>query len=177
MCTYCAAGKFSGATGATSDTTCVDCVAGKYSTTIGATTVDTCDGICPFRTFSTGGAGTSDCTPCDPDSAPLVAEGATSCPQCPNGLVSESGLNCVLGTACASDEYEEGGDCKPCNNFISGLIVACSLMSFVGTTFYVNKVATSRVKMVRLKVLSTFFQVQELTTLIDIAWPKVRSTL
>lgn len=27
--------------------------------------------------------------------------------------------------------------------------------------------------MVRLKVLSTFFQVQELTTLIDISWPKI----
>jgi hypothetical protein len=30
-------------------------------------------------------------------------------------LISESGVNCVLGTACAPDEYEEGEDCKACN--------------------------------------------------------------
>ena len=66
-------------------------------------------------------------------------------------------MNCAVGTACAPDEYKEGGDCKACNNYVSGLMIAVSFLSFIAVTYYVEQVSTSRSKMVRLKVLSTFF--------------------
>jgi hypothetical protein len=129
---------------------------------------------CPLRTYSNAeGADNADfCLSCAKDSAPLVEQGATSCTQCPNGLISVSGIRCFLGTVCKEGEYKDGGDCKKCNDFFSFLVLGFCLISLLALGFYVKHISMSRTKMLRVKVLSTFFQIAELTTMIEISWPK-----
>jgi hypothetical protein len=76
----CAAGKYSIATGATSEDTCAPCAAGKYSIATGATSEDTC-APCAADRFSTAGASACLC----PDGQDAVDASAACVP-------------CVVGT-------------------------------------------------------------------------------
>ena len=55
---------------------------------------------------------------------------------------------------------------------MSTFLILGSALSFIGATYYVEKIATSRQQMMRLRVLATLFQTAELTTLVKIPWPK-----
>lgn len=87
--------------------------------------------------------------------------------------MAKSGINCVVGTVCAEDEYEENGDCKECSEAFSAIFMGGSLMSFLLVALYIRHIHTSRTKMIRVKVLSTFFQVSDLTTMTNIQWPSI----
>ena len=47
------------------------------------------------------------------------------------------------------------------------------MLSFVAAAYAVNVLASIRHQMIRIKVLSTFFQTAQLTTLIKIKWPTI----
>lgn len=47
-----------------------------------------------------------------------------------------------------------------------------SLLSYLLVAWHAEIIATDRKKMIRLRVISTFFQTSELTTLIQLSWPK-----
>jgi hypothetical protein len=55
---------------------------------------------------------------------------------------------------------------------MSTVLVVLSVLSFPIATWYLETIATSRQKMMRLRVLATYFQTDELATLIKINWPK-----
>ncbi|GMI02902.1 hypothetical protein TrVE_jg11450 [Triparma verrucosa] len=99
----------------------------------------------------------------------------TSCTPCPQGLTNDDGLCAVL--SCKTDEFNNAGKCEKCNNTVSIFIIVGSILSFTLVTFYVDKLASGtskgRQKMIRLKVLATFFQTSELTTMVKISWPTI----
>jgi len=80
-CLNCDAGKYSTATGATSDATCQNCNAGKYSTATGATSDATCQN-CAAGRFQ-GSTGQLSCSTCA--LGHVSTAGASSCTACPVG--------------------------------------------------------------------------------------------
>ena len=74
---------------------------------------------------------------------------------------------------CFNDKYDNNGVCTECDNFASMIILSGSFLSFALVGWYSSFVASNRAKMMRLRVVTTFFQIAELTTLIQIAWPEI----
>jgi len=74
---------------------------------------------------------------------------------------------------CASDEYLSDETCVKCNNVASVAIVAVSFISFVAVTLFMKDKVTKKSTMVEIKNVTTFFQCAQLTTLVDIPWPKI----
>ena len=108
---------------------------------------------------------------------------------CERGLISEEGSSvcsgcgerevpsldqsrCTASVVCPDGKFlSTEGICKDCDNTFSFLYVAGSLLSFVLLSYYVSKMASLRHQMVRVKVLSTFYQCAQLTTTVKIPWP------
>jgi hypothetical protein len=173
-CHACEAGKY--AVQAKS-TNCQNCTAGKYSSIIAATSEDTCKS-CVFRTFSsTIAANSSDsCLPCEKDSAPLVTEGATTCPKCPSGEVSSSRQTCQEGGArvCKENEYLDQSKCHMCNTNHNIMVLCYFIISLLGVALFIVHVSQSHTYIHSIKTLTTFFQNCEAATLIDLrpnSWP------
>jgi len=99
-CQDCNAGKYSGATGATSQSTCKDCSAGKYSSATGAMSNATCQD-CGAGKYSSAAGATSDaiCSDCNAGKYSSAA-GATSeatCQDCVAGKYVDkiASLSCI----------------------------------------------------------------------------------
>jgi len=125
-CTQCVAGKYSGASGATSSGTCDDCSAGTYSAVTGATQSSTCT-LCGLGKFSaaTGATSVNTCAPCPTNSttttmgndaitdclcaAGYKADAATNtCHSCQPGYYKVGTSNVGSGsqcTACGGGKY------------------------------------------------------------------------
>jgi hypothetical protein len=56
---------------------------------------------------------------------------------------------------------------------MSSLLLAGSFLSFAFVAWYADMIAADRKKMMRLRIISNFFQVAELTTLIQLSWPDI----
>ena len=80
---------------------------------------------------------------------------------------------CVMSILCQEDEFVKGEVCVACNNLNSFLYVVATMLSFVAATYAVNQLASIRHQMIRIKVLSTFYQAAQLTTMIKIEWPAI----
>ncbi|GMH82895.1 hypothetical protein TL16_g09417 [Triparma laevis f. inornata] len=164
-CKLCEAGK-AGKDGARS---CKSCAAGTYSADDGAGECENCIA----GTFSTEVEATSDstCTMCREGTSTSGNSGASGCSRCWLSLTSEDRATC-LHRRCEDHEYNNGGKCEKCSYFASALLLLMSLLSFLLVAWHAEIIATDRKKMIRLRVISTFFQTSELTTLIQLSWPK-----
>ena len=175
-CSICGAGTYSFPCSASYTT----CSTGKYlsdaSTSAAAHDDESdCTGLCLVGKSTNGPSDAdcdmaSDCKPCLKGSSTLGLAGAP-CVLCPNGLTSEDHTTC-LNRQCKKDEFNNDGTYEKCNNTMSVILVAGSALSFLLAIWYVEKIATSRQKTMRFRVLATFFQTAELTTLVKISWPK-----
>ena len=171
-CAPCQGGSYSGGDGG-----CVFCPTGRFSKSIEAKSINTC---LPCEAGKTSDIGAFNCSKCE-----------------------SSNSTCSSTRNCFADEYNNNGQCTNCNKIASMVILAGSFMSFAVVGFYSVSVespsartkvladtisnlsllvrhlslqsfiASNRAKMMRLKVLTTFFQTVELTTLIRIPWPKI----
>ena len=56
---------------------------------------------------------------------------------------------------------------------MSIILIVASFISFVAITYFVQDKVTDKATMIEIKVIVTFFQVAQLTTLVDIPWPKI----
>ncbi|GMH89491.1 hypothetical protein TL16_g11473 [Triparma laevis f. inornata] len=165
-CATCPAGKFNDA----KNRACESCAPGHYSHEEGRTT--TCD-ACKSGKI-TAGSGESSCEACPPSSSTLGVDGASKCASCPFGLVTEDGGHCIYGK-CEPGEFNDGeGKCEECKIMPSALTIFYSLVTFYLVCRYVGKIKTGnegRQSMVKMKVVTTFFQIAEITMMTRISWP------
>ncbi|GMH93943.1 hypothetical protein TrST_g2597, partial [Triparma strigata] len=189
VCDICIAGKYAARTdeGVLKKNTgvlmeaCDDCPSGKWSDTEGATALGTC-ALC--------GLGTSTWTRDigrRPDYAnPIVTEingedvelrsftGAASLDDC--YICTDEGLSSSIDKQmckiCGAGEFSDGKECQKCKTGGAWVFIFLSFCSFGFVAWYVDKISASRQRMMRLKVLTTFFQTVELTIAIKIGWPK-----
>ena len=79
----------------------------------------------------------------------------------------------MMGSAnCTKDEVFDGIGCEKCSDYSSPAVIAFTLLLTLFAGWYVDKIFASRQRMIRLKVMSTFFQTAELTAAIRIKWPQ-----
>ncbi|GMH79835.1 hypothetical protein TrLO_g11824 [Triparma laevis f. longispina] len=73
--------------------------------------------------------------------------------------------------------FNNNRKCKKCNVIVSILVIVGSHLTFLFAARYVGKIASGTSvgfqKMIRLKILSTFFQTSEITTMVKISWPSI----
>ena len=81
--------------------------------------------------------------------------------------------SCRLPIVCENNEYLSDETCVACDNVMSILLVATSLLSFIAITYYMQDKVTDKATMIEVKSIATFFQCAQLTTLVDIPWPKI----
>ncbi|GMH91030.1 hypothetical protein TrVE_jg5013 [Triparma verrucosa] len=129
---------------------CSSCPAGHYSSATGATSSNTCQACEAGKASSSRGAPSE-----------------SSCELCGPGL-SSNGAICKI---CDADEFSDGKTCHKCDSNSSWVIIVLSILSFLVVGWYVGRISASRQRMIRLKVITTFFQTAELTTAIKIGWP------
>jgi len=114
-----------------------------------------------------------DCTACLQGTYTAAAATAT-CTACPAGTIPFADRRgCKALLKCENNEYLSDETCVTCNNNMSILLVILSFLSFVAITYYMKDKVTNKATMIQVKCLVTFFQVAQLTTLVDIAWPKI----
>jgi len=78
-----------------------------------------------------------------------------------------------MSILCSEDEFVKGDTCVPCNDRNSVIYIGLTMASFVGGAHVVKDIASIRHQMVRVKVLSTFYQTAQLTTMVKIQWPTI----
>ena len=110
---------------------------------------------------------------CEEGKVKPSVSGATACIECGEREVpSLDQTRCTASVVCPDGKFlSTDGYCKDCDNTFSFLYVVGSLLSFVLLSYYVAKMASLRHQMVRVKVLSTFYQCAQLTTSVKIPWP------
>ena len=86
--------------------------------------------------------------------------------KCPAGYSSDGEFGCVLCDG--ADEFESEGECIECNLIGNVLIVVFTVATFA---FGSMQLTTSTQLLIFVKILSTFCQCCQLTTLINIEWP------
>ncbi|GMI33404.1 hypothetical protein TeGR_g9550 [Tetraparma gracilis] len=92
-----------------------------------------------------------------------------------------SGCKALL--LCADDEFLSSEDsseeqvCVKCDNLTSIAMVVGSFLTFVAITYYVSDKVTIKSTMVQIKGMTTYFQCAQLTTLVDIPWPRIALVL
>ncbi|GMI29732.1 hypothetical protein TeGR_g12729, partial [Tetraparma gracilis] len=164
-CQLCEVGKASATPAATSAAACEECVAGKYSDTTGVVTCTNCTSISLPAASAPGSTSSSDC----------------ACPAGETPLADLSGCKALL--LCADDEFlsSEGSSeeqvCVKCDNLTSIAMVVGSFLTFVAITYYVSDKVTIKSTMVQVKGMTTYFQCAQLTTLVDIQWPRIALVL
>jgi len=72
---------------------------------------------------------------------------------------------------CCAGQYRANGECETCDKSSTIAFLVLRIVGFVAATLYVSSKAHHQQQMVRIKVLSNFFQVSELTTMVRIPWP------
>ena len=165
-CIQCAAGTF-----LSSEGSCQNCTAGRYSDVLGATSENVCL-MCATGKISTESS--VSCMRCPKGSTTLGAKGKDYCTRCDQGLVSDDGKSCLV-RICKSYQYNNNGVCADCDNTISACLMIGSFITFGLAAWYSTFIASDRKKMMRLKIVSTFFQLAELTTLVSVTWPSIVS--
>ncbi|GMH86623.1 hypothetical protein TrST_g13909 [Triparma strigata] len=186
-CLACEAGKASSTTGATSESmclsceagtyataasaSCTSCEAGRYSSAPSATSSDTCLACEAEKASSTSGS-TSESTCKSCAEGKISKPHATTCTPCIGGLTRDDQTACEI-VQCNPTQFNNNGYCQDCDNKMSIILLAGSFLSFAVVAWHANIIAADRKKMMRLRVVSTFFQTAELTTLIQVAWPVI----
>jgi len=181
-CTACGAGKKIVDQSKGSETfACASCQLGKYSKVSASTSCDDCE---PGKSTSSEGSAT--CEVCE--DGKITATPGKLCQQCPDEHVSKFACNVLPTTCdtcpedetnseqsecfrCKEGEYKSGGGCKKCNQV--GIIISLvfCLVVFTVATLYVSSKSHHQEQMIRIKVISNFFQVSELTTMVSLPWP------
>lgn len=171
-CKICPSGKFSDSIGPRA---CTPCPLGYYSETRAeGVTTSPCTACKPGTYTST--LGEFSCTKCPQGASTEGFEGyPQECKICPLGLVTDEEA-CAI-EVCLSNEYSNNGTCEKCDTVMSTLVIFGSLLTFLVAAQYVKKIAggtsDGRQKMIRLKILSTFLQTTEITTMVKISWPSI----
>ncbi|GMH71570.1 hypothetical protein TrLO_g7619, partial [Triparma laevis f. longispina] len=182
-CNLCTAGKY----GVKKDTgvlkeACEDCDAGKWSDIRGAIAKGICQncehGTSTWTRGDVPDTGTNIIVEVNGDqivtNSFTGAKNAGECYQCYLEDLSAgkgAGGNQIC-KICGSDEFSDGRVCQKCQTDGAWVFLFLSLLSFAAVAWYVDKVSANRQRMMRLKVLTTFFQTVELTAAIDVGWPK-----
>ncbi|GMI51892.1 hypothetical protein TeGR_g3163, partial [Tetraparma gracilis] len=63
--------------------------------------------------------------------------------------------------------------CEKCNNTMSFALVGVSLLSFVAIIYVVDLRSQQQGTMIGIKSITAFYQSAQLTTLVNIPWPKI----
>jgi len=198
-CLACALGKWSDTVGASAESTCVNCLEGTYNDQTASTSIAACLDCGSGRYSIAGQAATSSsvCVACL-EGTYNDQTGAYTCIGCPIGRYSSaisaiSASNCTscgsgyttatIATTtfddclqeiviCQEGEFVSEGACKACNDLGSYALIAISITSFGLGALFVQKMSADRQQLLLMKVFSTFCQCCQLTTLIEIKWPR-----
>ena len=170
-CTSCKSGTMTASTGSTSASQCI-CDKGYY---LDGSSCTSCGS--GFTTTSIGSTLSSQCFEMCPSPPECVCDvgtylNGTSCEICPSRTrTHRTGslyIDDCITVGCEEGMFLSEGKCKSCSNMGSYLFIAFSLFSFLAGALYVRKMSANRQQLLLMKVISTFFQCCQLTTLIDI---------
>ncbi|GMH89013.1 hypothetical protein TL16_g11331 [Triparma laevis f. inornata] len=179
-CVNCAAGTYIGVNATDStlhdeEADCLPCPAGKQVTSTGALDCNQC-GAGSYKEA----ASDLPCNLCKAGKASKKVGSVSQddCRKCDNSLVQyddleDKGLTSCKTINCKKGEYLSDQGCRECNIIFSVCVCVGGAALLLFACVYVEKVATERMKLLQLKILSTFFQTSELTTHINIQWPKI----
>ncbi|GMI37442.1 hypothetical protein TeGR_g11541 [Tetraparma gracilis] len=161
---------------------CIECEAGKYFVTENA--IDKCWN-CPRGKIAPE-SGAVLCSPCPTGKRAISKTRCEPCPwgrnlvdgvcECGRGEVAwgpENSFCKPLLTCDGMSEYLDGEVCKKCNVNVSLLKLFLSVLSFVALVYYIKDKVKHKASMVGVKCTTTFVQCAQLTTLIDIPWPRI----
>ncbi|GMH87558.1 hypothetical protein TrST_g5970 [Triparma strigata] len=179
-CVDCAVGRYISANATAAEEhdeqeDCLPCPAGKQAQSAGS---EVCT-QCPAGSYKEEAFG----EPCDlckagKASKKVGSQSRGDCANCDDSLVQydkliDVGMVSCKTINCEKGEYLSDTGCKECNIAFSVSVCVGGVVLLLLACFYVEKVATERMKLLQLKILSTFFQTSELTTHINIQWPTI----
>ena len=117
---------------------------------------------------------------CPPNNFLAVSKNLTSCTPCVPSYVPSSDLSyCAPTLVCLPSETPSSSSCscQDCNTLMSSLICLMSVFTFVMTAIYVQRSSNNRASLLQFKIMANFFQVSNLTTLINIPLPDFLSII
>ncbi|GMI24241.1 hypothetical protein TeGR_g14794, partial [Tetraparma gracilis] len=93
---------------------------------------------------------------------------------CPTGFTPVADWSaCKPLLLCADNEYMKDEACEKCDNNMSFVLVGVSLLSFIAIIYIVDLRAQQQGTMIGIKSITAFYQSAQLTTLVNIPWPKI----
>ena len=162
----CPAEGYSNPSGSLREGDCQPCPQGRYSD--GSQFLIECT-ECEAGKFADASASGS-CLPCGRGAA--SSPGSSECFECPDDETEDDKSACAV-QRCGDNQYASSDGCKDCRTADNAVFLILSVLTFIVGAIYVNKASYNERKMVRIKVLSNFFQTSELTASVSRPWPDI----
>ena len=169
-CTLCPVGKYGNSSGKTS---CDLCPAGKYNNQIGAFDLLSCI-PCAVGKYA-GADGSKDCFECRPGTYHIGDTITPQCFECTRIQACIGGIRCaeghegILCSSCKTNYYKFENQCLKCpESYWPTLIGIAVIMMLLIILYFVG---VNKATIVRLKLLTNFFQIAGFLAFIPIVWP------